>query len=126
MKSSGDLGVCEVYQAGTGSKQNKMPEKKLIYEAATIFLGSNAGMHPRALKVNVFSVLGSQITRRGELDRKKLAREMHGTTEENANVARRSTQEVYSGFNTLLDVDLALAGDTEGGQDMDDAGLQFG
>ena len=72
MKSSGDLGQRKVHQAGTGSKNNQTPEKKLIYEVATLFLGSDVGMQPRAPNMNSFSVLRSQITIRGKLDRQHL------------------------------------------------------
>ena len=133
MKSSGDLGERKVNRGSTGSKNNQTPEKKLIYEVTTLFLGSNVGMQPRALKMNAFSLLRLRITMRGKLDRPKLAREMHGTAHDDANVARRAIQDVYSGFNTRRAVDSALADDAAGAQDIDNdeltdgmAGLRFG
>ena len=65
----------------------------------------------------------------GDLGERNVNRGGNGSknkADDDANVAQREIQDVYSGFNTRRAVDSALADNADGAQDMDDDGLADG
>ena len=68
----GKLGEQKILRSGTGSKNNQTPEKKLVYEAVSHYLGSTAGQGPCTLLPLAMKKIEPKVTMRNKLSREKL------------------------------------------------------
>ena len=60
MRSQGKLGKQEILRASTSSKNNQTPEKQLVYEVASLFLGSQVKRHQSHLGMRFVCQVGKQ------------------------------------------------------------------
>ena len=109
VRTTGVLEDRAIHRKSTNSKNNQTPEKRLIYEVASLLL-HNAGTQSRTLKPDSISCLAPKVTMMNKLGRSKFQREMHGEEGDDADCIVTSIRNIYSGFKSRRAI--ATSGDT--------------